>query len=73
MTPNPSPFVNVSEPPAPATPKRARIVERYGERFCMVCGFPAAACGCDREVATPAPDGGESDLSKRVRQARGGR
>jgi hypothetical protein len=57
-------------PPAPTR----RIVERYGERYCAACGFPEAACGCDREVAdAPAQDGAESDLARRVRQARGGR
>lgn len=60
--------------PAPAPPKRSRIVERYGETFCAECGFPAQHCGCDRpDAASAAPDGGESDLQRRVRQARSGR
>lgn len=75
MTPTPSPLVNVSSPPIvpPPPAKRCTIVSRYGEQYCSVCGFPLGYGACDREVATPAPDGGESDLVRRVRLARGKR
>lgn len=65
--------MQVPPPPPPAQPTRRRIGERYGLRFCANCGFPEAACGCDRETTTPAaPDGAESDLNARIRTLKGG-
>lgn len=59
--------------PAEPAPKRSRIVERYGERFCAVCGFGEAACGCDRVADTPSQDGTDSSLAQRARALRKGR
>lgn len=48
----------------------ARIAERYGTVFCRDCGFAAAYCTCAPTVAGASPDGAESDLARRIREAR---
>lgn len=70
-TPNPYPFVNVVSPPA----KPSTIVTRYGVDFCTICSLMVAYCRCGTTPAADeaAQDGAESNLVRRVREARGGR
>lgn len=59
--------------PPPILPPPTRFRVRYGVCYCTVCGFAAPFCKGHAPTDPPSPDGAESNLARRIAQARGGR
>lgn len=62
--------------PAPVAPRvapKANVVTRYGIDYCVICGYAIQYCPGHSAPNPPAKDSAESDLVKRIRDARGGR
>lgn len=53
--------------------KQADVVTRYGVSYCRICNLAIIYCKGHAPDDGPAPDGAESDLSRRIREARHGR
>lgn len=52
--------------------KQVDVVTRYGVSYCRVCGLAVIYCKGHAPADPPAKDGAESDLSRRIREARHG-
>jgi hypothetical protein len=57
--------------PPPVVPPNAQTVTRYGITYCVECGLAIAYCPGHTPASTPAKDGAESGLAKRIRDCQG--
>lgn len=57
-------------PPSPAVKMPTRFIMRYGVVFCLECGLAAAYCKGHAAPDPPAKDGAESNLAKRIAEAK---
>lgn len=54
----------------PFPPARPRWITRYVHLICTICGLTNAYCKGHGSAPIEAEDGAESDLSRRIREAR---
>lgn len=63
------PWLSVQPPPMP-TPTPPTFDARYGVYFCLQCNLALEYCKGHASPDSPAQDGADSDLARRIAEAR---